>query len=45
MKKITFLFPGQGSQRIGMGNEIYQEYGIVREIFDMASEISVFAGT
>ncbi len=40
MKKITFLFPGQGSQRIGMGNEIYQEYGIVREIFDMASEIT-----
>jgi [acyl-carrier-protein] S-malonyltransferase len=40
LKKITFLFPGQGSQRIGMGNDIYQEYDIVREMFDMASEIT-----
>ncbi len=39
LKKIAFLFPGQGSQRVGMGQQLYQEYDIVREIFDMAGEL------
>ena len=40
MKKTAFLFPGQGSQSVGMGQEFYQEYDIAREIFDMAEEIT-----
>jgi [acyl-carrier-protein] S-malonyltransferase len=40
MKKTAFLFPGQGSQSVGMGEEFYREYDIVREIFDMAEEIT-----
>lgn len=40
MKKVAFLFPGQGSQSVGMGEEFYREYDIVREIFDMAEDIS-----
>jgi [acyl-carrier-protein] S-malonyltransferase len=40
MKKIAFLFPGQGSQSVGMGEEFYREYDVVREIFDMAEEIT-----
>ena len=40
MKKIVFLFPGQGSQSVGMGEEFYREYDIVREIFDMTEEIT-----
>ncbi len=38
MRKTALLFPGQGSQSVGMGAEFYQEYDFVREIFDMAEE-------
>ena len=40
MKKAAFLFPGQGSQSVGMGLDLYQEYDVVRELFDMVEEIS-----
>ena len=40
MKKTALLIPGQGSQAVGMGLDFYQEYDVVREIFDMAEEIS-----
>jgi len=39
MKKISFLFPGQGSQRVGMGLEFYRAFDVVREVFDMAEEL------
>ena len=38
-KKLAFLFPGQGSQYKGMGNNIYNKYKIVRETYDKASDI------
>jgi [acyl-carrier-protein] S-malonyltransferase len=40
LKKIAFLFPGQGSQSVGMGLDFYQEYDVVRELFDMIEEIA-----
>lgn len=40
MSKMAYLFPGQGSQVVGMGQDFHQEFGFVRELFDMAEEIS-----
>jgi [acyl-carrier-protein] S-malonyltransferase len=35
---IAFLFPGQGSQAIGMGKELAEQYPIARETFEEADE-------
>jgi [acyl-carrier-protein] S-malonyltransferase len=36
--KIAFVFPGQSSQYVGMGKEIYENFVQAREIFKEASE-------
>jgi [acyl-carrier-protein] S-malonyltransferase len=35
---IAFLFPGQGSQAVGMGKELAEKYPIARQAFDEADE-------
>ena len=34
----ALLFPGQGSQTIGMGSEFYQNFDLVKKIFKEADE-------
>jgi [acyl-carrier-protein] S-malonyltransferase len=36
MDKIGFIFPGQGSQYVGMGRELYQGFKVAKETFDEA---------
>lgn len=38
MGKIAFVFPGQGSQTVGMCKAFYDEYAIVRQIFEEADD-------
>lgn len=36
---IAWIFPGQGSQAIGMGQDIYENFPVARAIFDQADDL------
>lgn len=38
MKKIAFVYPGVGSQHVGMGKKFYKQYAVVRSVVDEASD-------
>jgi [acyl-carrier-protein] S-malonyltransferase len=40
MNKIAFVFPGQGSQYVGMGKDFYENFQESKEIFQKANEAS-----
>ena len=41
--KIAFLFPGQGSQFVGMGRELVESYPEARDIFAQADDVLGFS--
>ncbi len=45
MSKIAFVFPGQGSQTVGMCKAFYDEYAVVRQIFEEADDALGFSLT
>jgi len=38
MRKIAFVFPGQGAQHVGMGQELAENYPVANKVFEDATE-------
>lgn len=42
VNNIVYIFPGQGSQKVGMGKAFYDEYEVARDTYKEASEVLGF---
>ena len=40
MAKIAFLFPGQGSQYVGMGADMFEADPAAKELFELAEDVT-----
>lgn len=45
MSKVAFVFPGQGSQTVGMCKAFYDEYAVAKRVFEEADEALGFSIT
>lgn len=45
MSKVAFVFPGQGSQTVGMCKAFYDEYDVAKRVFEEADEALGFSIT
>ncbi len=43
MSKIAYIFPGQGSQVVGMGKDLFDNFACAREVFEQADEALGFS--
>jgi [acyl-carrier-protein] S-malonyltransferase len=44
VSKIAFVFPGQGSQEVGMGRSVFERYASARAVFERADSALAPAG-
>lgn len=42
MNKTAFLFPGQGSQSVGMGNDFFEKFKLARDYYEQSADILGF---
>ena len=42
MSKVAFVFPGQGSQKVGMGRSFVEDFPLAKSLFDQANQILGF---
>ena len=40
---FSVIFPGQGSQLVGMGKELYNKYALIKDLFNEADETLGFS--
>jgi [acyl-carrier-protein] S-malonyltransferase len=43
MKPTAFIFPGQGSQYVGMGKELFENFSVAKQIFQEADDTLHFS--
>lgn len=43
MAKIAYIFPGQGSQSVGMGKDLFDNFAVSREVFEEADDALGFS--
>ena len=39
MKKIAFMFPGQGAQSVGMGKDLFDNYESAQSVYNTADTV------